>query len=94
MVGPIIHPFGDPAIVDDFEKVSVGIDVSEWHDYAVVWTPRDVTFLVDGQPTKYVEQTPKYPMQLMSNIYDFGAFMPGRDAPFEIELIRVRQREY
>lgn len=93
LVGCGVHPFGDPAIVDDFEKVSVGIDVSEWHDYAVVWTPRDVTFFVDGQPTKYVEQAPKYPMQLMLDIYDFGVFMPGRDAPFEIERIRVRQRE-
>jgi len=89
LVGCGVHPFGDPAIVDDFEKVRVGNDVSEWHDYAVVWTPHDVTFFVDGQPTKHVEQSPTYPMQLMLNIYDFGAFTHGRDAPFEIERISV-----
>lgn len=91
LVGCGIHPFGDPTIVDDFDKVPVDIDVSHWHDYAVIWTPIDVTFFVDGQPTKHVDQAPTYPMQLMLNIYDFGAFGPGRDGPFEIERVRLHQ---
>ncbi len=92
LVGCGVHPFGDPTIVDDFEKVQVGIDVSEWHDYAVVWTSQDVTLFVDGRPIKYVEQAPTYPMQLMVNIYDFAASTPGRDAPFEIDRVRLHQR--
>jgi hypothetical protein len=92
LVGCGVHPFGDPTIVDDFEKVQVGIDVSEWHDYAVVWTPTAVTFFVDGRPTKHVEQALTYPMQLMVNIYDFGPFTPRRDGPFEIDRVRLHQR--
>ncbi len=92
LVGCGVHPFGDPTMIDDFEKVPSGVDVSVWQTYAVVWTPRDVTFFVDGRPTKYVDQAPVYPMQLMLNIYDFGVFTPGRDAPFEIDWIRIHQR--
>ncbi len=91
LMGCGLHPFGDPTIVDDFEQVPVGIDVAEWHDYAVVWTPHDVTFFVDGRPIKHVDQAPTYSMQLMLNIYDFGAFTRGRDAPFEIERVRHHQ---
>ena len=43
-VGMGVHPFGDPAIVDDFEQVRVPIDVRELHEYAAEWTAerRDV----------------------------------------------------
>ena len=32
-VGMGLHPFGDPAIVDDFEQVRLPIDVREFHEY-------------------------------------------------------------
>lgn len=89
-VGMGVHPFGDPTIVDDFDKVPIPIDVSEPHDYAVVWTPRDVTFFVDGARVKYVEQAPQYPMQLMLNIYGFCPdphVTPA--APFVVHHVKV-----
>ena len=49
------HPFNDPAIRDDFTKIEADIDVSEWHDYAAVWTPSDVTFFIDDEPVKHVD---------------------------------------
>jgi hypothetical protein len=91
-VGVGLHPFGDPAIVDDFEKVAVSIDVSELHDYAAVWTATDVTFFVDGEVIKRSEQAPQYPMQLMLNIYDFGTGTGLLQAhPFIVDRIRVSE---
>jgi beta-glucanase (GH16 family) len=92
LVGMGVHPFNDPAVEDDFTKVDAAIDVSDWHDYAAIWTPDDVTFFIDDQPVKQVEQSPQYPMQLMLNIYDFEPPSPDRSAsPFQIDRIRVLQ---
>lgn len=90
LIGTGIHPFGDPTMTDDFEKIPAPIDISEAHDYAAVWTPHDVTFFVDGRPTKHVRQSPQYPMQLMLNIYDFGGDAGRSPAePFIIDRLRV-----
>jgi beta-glucanase (GH16 family) len=70
-VGIGVHPFGDPAITDDFEQVSVPIDVRELHLYAAEWTPDQVAFFIDGEPVKTVPQSPAYPLQLMLGIYEF-----------------------
>ncbi len=72
LIGMGLHPFGDPDIVDDFEKVEVPIDVRQFHEYTAVWTPERVTFHVDGDLVRTVEQAPAYPMQFMLGIYDFA----------------------
>ncbi len=66
-----IHPFGDPALSDDFERVRVDIDVTRPHTYAVEWTPGRVRWLVDDQPVKTSQQAPDYALQLMLGIYEF-----------------------
>jgi beta-glucanase (GH16 family) len=53
-IGMGVHPFGDPAIVDDFEQVRVPIDVRDFHEYAAEWAPDRVTFFVDGEAVKTV----------------------------------------
>jgi hypothetical protein len=78
LVGVGVHPFGDPHIVDDFSKVTVPMDVRDFHTYAAEWTPERVRFLVDGELVKTTEQSPAYPMQLMLNIYEFPA-EPGTE---------------
>lgn len=89
LIGMGVHPFGDPALVDDFTKVEVAIDVGELHDYAAVWSPDGVTFFVDGEPVHRTAQSPSYPMQFMLNIYDFGrAPGSGPDEPFVVERFR------
>lgn len=92
LIGMGVHPFRDPEVVDDFEKVPVAIDVREPHDYAVEWTPGGATFFVDGAVVRSTTQSPAYPMQLMLNIYDFGD-RPGRTpaAPFVVEHIRIHR---
>jgi hypothetical protein len=71
-IGMGVHPFGDPAISDDFEEVRLPIDVREFHEYAGEWAPDRVSFFVDGRPTRTVNQSPGYPMQFMLGIYEFG----------------------
>lgn len=70
-VGMGVHPFNDPRLVDDFSRVLLDIDATEFHVYAAEWAPTHVDFFVDGRPVKSVQQSPDYPMQLMLGIYEF-----------------------
>ena len=78
----------DPSITDEFERVHLPIDVTEFHDYAAEWTPEQVSFLVDGEVVKVVRQSPSYPMQFMLDVFAF----PGDDGspltgPWPKELV-------
>ena len=93
VVGLGLHPFGDPAIVDDFSRLDLPLDAREPHVYAAEWTPDGVAFLVDGEAVKTVDQSPGYPMQLMLNIYEFppaGTDGPPRPYPKELVVHAVR----
>jgi Glycosyl hydrolases family 16 len=70
-IGMGVHPFGDPAIEDEFSAVRLPIDVRDFHVYAAEWAPELVAFFVDGELAKTVPQSPSYPMQLMLGIYEF-----------------------
>jgi hypothetical protein len=70
-VGMGLRPFGDTTITDDFAVVTLPMDAREFHVYAAEWTPDDVAFFVDGRRVRTVHQSPRYPMQLMLNIYEF-----------------------
>ncbi len=72
-VGMGVHPFGDPAIADEFSAEPVPIDAREFHVYVAEWTPAGVSFSVDGEHVKTVGQSPSYSMQLMLNLYEFPA---------------------
>jgi hypothetical protein len=76
-VGMGVHPFRDPAITDEFAAERVAIDVSEFHVYAANWQQGRVDFLIDGEPVKWVDQAPDYPMQMMVAVFDF----PDRAQP-------------
>jgi len=93
-VGMGIHPFGDPDLVDEFERVRVPVDVREPHTYAADWTHDGVEFRVDGETVKAVAQSPSYPMQLMLGIYELdGDGDATRDPgayPKEFVVDRVR----
>ncbi|HKZ91944.1 MAG TPA: dihydroxyacetone kinase phosphoryl donor subunit DhaM [Candidatus Limnocylindrales bacterium] len=69
-VGVGLHPFGDPDISDEFEKIPVAIDARKAHDYAALWSPDRVAFYVDERLVKVVQQSPAYPMQFMLDIFE------------------------
>ena len=91
-IGMGVHPFADPGITDEFERVSIPVDAGEFHVYAAEWTPAAVTFFLDGEVAKRVEQSPAYPMQFMLGIYE----LPGgrRDSSaypkeFVVDFVRA-----
>ena len=88
-IGMGVHPFGDARMVDEFEKVTVGVDVRDFHVYLAEGTPEYVAFFVDGERRKLVRQSPSYPMQLMLGIYEFGVD-PGGAYPKEFVVDYVR----
>jgi hypothetical protein len=92
-VGMGVHPFRDPAIVDEFAAPRIAVDVAEFHVYAADWRPGRVDFLVDGRHVTAVEQAPGYPMQMMVAVFDFpdkaDAAAPGDHVP-ELAVDYVR----
>jgi hypothetical protein len=78
-LGMGLHPFRDPAIVDDFAAVRRPIDVEEFHNYAVHWREGSVEFFVDGELIRSCSQSPAYPMQMMVAVFDFPDRAPAED---------------
>ncbi|MEV7801691.1 glycoside hydrolase family 16 protein [Microbispora sp. NPDC088329] len=94
-VGMGVHPFGDPAITDEFAAEVLPIDAREFHVYAAEWAPGRVTFFVDGRHVKTIRQSPDYPMQLMLGIYEFpDAEGPERVGPYPKEFVVDYVRGY
>jgi Glycosyl hydrolases family 16 len=93
-VGMGLHPFGDPAIRDEFSVEILDLDPGAFHVYAAEWTPGQVAFFVDDRPVKTVAQSPSYPMQLMLGIYEFPddgqASRPARPYPKQFVVDAVR----
>jgi hypothetical protein len=82
-VGAGTHPFRDPRLVEDFAAPRPGIDVSQWHTYAVDWRPDGAAFSVDGVPVRRVEVTPDYPVQALLAVFDF----PEKAVPGEPHVV-------
>ncbi|MBL7261474.1 glycoside hydrolase family 16 protein [Paractinoplanes lichenicola] len=70
-VGMGLHRFRDPRLTEDWEAVTLPIDVSEFHTYGVNWRPGSLAFSVDGEVVKRVGQAPDYPVQLEIAVFDF-----------------------
>jgi hypothetical protein len=90
-VGMGVHPFGDPRITDEWARQPVAVDVTDFHVYAVEWTPDHVAFFVDDALVTVVGQSPAYPMQFMLGIYAFpddGGSLPPPSSPREFVVDR------
>ena len=71
IVGLGIHPFADPTLHDDFVKLEIDGDLTEWHTYSAEWSPGLSRFFIDDELVHETAQAPAYPLQLMLNIYEF-----------------------
>jgi beta-glucanase (GH16 family) len=88
-----VKPQNDPRLREDFEKIRVVGDLTEFHDYAVEWSADRVRFFIDGRWVKTVAQTIDYPVQLMLEVYEFPHADGTRDLPalphrFRVERVR------
>lgn len=79
-VGVGLHPFRDPAVTEDFAAVSLPIDVSQFHRYAVRWNADSAEFFVDGDLIRSCRRPPSYPMQIMLAVFDFPEESTGDDS--------------
>ncbi|MDO7882025.1 glycoside hydrolase family 16 protein [Salinibacterium soli] len=91
LVGLGIHPWGDPALRDDFVKVRLDGDGTDWHDYAVEWMPGRSRFYIDDELVHESPQAPGYPMQLMLTVYEFEHVAPHPKV-FDVALVRGWRR--
>ncbi|HEY9412986.1 MAG TPA: glycoside hydrolase family 16 protein [Jiangellaceae bacterium] len=94
-VGIGVHRFRDPALVEEFAADPLEIDVAEFHTYGVGWRPGSLTFSVDGEVVRRVDQATDYPMQLMIGVFDFPARAADRVAETpvpELVVSHVRGR--
>lgn len=82
-----IHPFRDPALVEEFSAPRREIDVTQWHRYAAEWSPSGVRWLIDGVETGRSSQSPDYPMMLILGVFDF----PAGSEPGAVPELVVRE---
>ncbi|WP_425454163.1 family 16 glycosylhydrolase [Geodermatophilus normandii] len=64
-------PLPRPAAGRRLRRARPGIDVAEWHTYAVDWRPDGAAFSVDGEVVREVAVVPDYPVQSMVAVFDF-----------------------
>lgn len=76
-VGQGVHAFRDPALHEDFVAPRRALDVAGWHAYTVRWEPDRLTFTVDGEVTRVLDQAPRYPVQLVLGVFDFPGTVPA-----------------
>ncbi|UTT61912.1 glycoside hydrolase family 16 protein [Microcella humidisoli] len=84
-VGLGIHPFGDPALRDDFVQVPLAGDALDWHTYSVEWMPGSARFFIDDVLVAEADQSPAYPLQLMLNLYELPDGRPRDPAEYPLE---------
>lgn len=78
-VGMGLKAIRDPNLAQDFEAVRLPIDITEFHTYAVDWTPSRAVFHVDGTPIRTCPKPPGNPMQHMLAVFDFPDSTNGSD---------------
>lgn len=98
-IGFGLHPFGDPHIEEEFFENEFSIDPTEFHIYAVNWTEEGIDFFIDNRLIHSSKQSPRYPMQMMLNIYEIPSQESGsQTAPvypseFTIDYIRCYRKD-
>lgn len=70
-IGIGLHKFRDPALTEEWSALELGLDIAEFHTYAVDWRPGSLVFSVDGAEVRRVDQAPDYPVQLELGVFDF-----------------------
>lgn len=86
-IGVGVKNLYDPRLTEDFVAPRIPIDVSEYHTYAVNWSPGYSEFLVDGRVIHRSDQAPEYPMQIMIAVFDFPGWSVQGDREHVPELV-------
>jgi hypothetical protein len=92
-IGLGLHRFRDPRLAEDWEQVTLPIDITAFHTYGVDWRPGSLTFTIDDQVVKRVEQAPDYAVQMELAVFDFpdrAHLVPGEVPTPELIVSHVR----
>jgi hypothetical protein len=92
-----VHPWGDPALTDEFYREVLPMDATQFHIYAVEWTPAHIAFYVDNVKRRTIQQAINYPMQFMLGIYELpGEETDRREYPrqFVIDYFRAYRPDH
>ncbi len=93
-IGYGLHPWQDPTIRDEFYNDVVNIRASDFHIYALEWTPTHIDFYLDNRHLRRIHQSPNYPMQWMLTMYRFPeATTTNYPQSFAIDYVRAYQPE-
>jgi len=76
-LGHGIKAVNDPRLVTDFIAPRLSFSPERYHTYRADWDANGVSFYLNGQMLRRVEQSPAYPMQFMLNVYE----LKPMDAP-------------
>lgn len=98
-----VKPITDPKLTnDDFYIETFDIDTTEFHIYALEWTPTHVDYYLDNRKLRRVHQSPDYPMQFMLGVFELpfdddnaGHYDPNAPYPktFTVDYVRGYQPE-
>ena len=90
-----IHSWQDPTLTEEFYRDTVMFNASEFHIYAIDWTPTHIDFYVDNVKRRTIFQSPAYPMQFMLGIYDLpieDKYQGDYPREFVIDYFRAYQQ--
>ncbi|MCA9888278.1 MAG: glycoside hydrolase family 16 protein [Anaerolineae bacterium] len=89
-----VHPWGDPTLRDAYFREVLPMDATEYHIYAIEWTPDHIDFYVDNLKRQTVRQSVTYPMQFMLGMYELpgeGVTPQEQGREFVIDYLRGYQ---
>ncbi|MDT5083161.1 MAG: hypothetical protein QOF88_2267 [Mycobacterium sp.] len=76
----VLHarPASIESMVDPNDHADIAIDATQWHSWAVDWTPDRITGYVDGAPWfESARHVPAGPMHMCIQLDDFGGDLSG-----------------
>jgi hypothetical protein len=82
----------DPRLRDDMTTLTLDLDATQPHTYAVAWNAIQARFYVDDRLVRTVDQGMNYPLFLLVDLFEFPAG-PERDPatyPKTAEVLTVR----
>ena len=66
-----VKAHGDRRLTDDMTTVTLDLDATAWHTYAVEWTASRARFFVDDKHVRTVDQGIAYPLELLVDLFEF-----------------------
>jgi beta-glucanase (GH16 family) len=85
-----LHPVGSPVLGGPFSAPGIN---KGWHTFALSWTPKKLTWIVDGrqvQSSKF--GVPQQPMYFIANLADYDITPGGCTGSLDIKSIKVWQQ--